>query len=65
VLTIIATVFIPLSFVAGVFGMNFEREGRPWNMPELSLPYGYVLFWGFCTLVAVVMLVLFRRKRWL
>ena len=64
VLTIIATVFIPLSFVAGVFGMNFERDGAPWNMPELGLPFGYAMFWGLCLSVAGVMLWLFRRNRW-
>jgi magnesium transporter len=36
VLTIIATVFIPLSFVAGIYGMNFDPEASPWNMPELT-----------------------------
>ncbi len=64
VLTIIATVFIPLSFVASVFGMNFERDGRPWNMPELALPYGYILFWALCLGVVGVMLWLFRKNRW-
>jgi magnesium transporter len=65
VLTMIATVFIPLSFLAGVYGMNFEREGRPWNLPELSFPYGYPTFWGASLALAAVMLWLFRRKRWI
>ncbi len=41
VLTIVATVFIPLSFIASVYGMNFDREKSPWNMPELGWYFGY------------------------
>ena len=41
VLTIIATIFIPLSFIAGLYGMNFERSASPWNMPELGWYWGY------------------------
>ena len=59
VLTIIATIFIPLTFLAGVYGMNFD-----W-MPELRWKWGYPLLWGVFTVVAVGMLALFRRKRWL
>ncbi len=44
VLTLIATIFIPLTFVAGVYGMNFDTSS-PWNMPELRWRYGYVAFW--------------------
>jgi magnesium transporter len=40
VLTIISTIFMPLSFIAGVYGMNFKTEVSPWNMPELSWPWG-------------------------
>ncbi len=58
-LTIISTIFIPLTFVAGVYGMNFE------NMPELHSPYGYYIIMGFMTVIAVIMLIWFRRKRWL
>ncbi len=64
VLTIIATIFIPLSFLAGVFGMNFDSS-LPGNMPELRIPYGYVGFWIVALLMAVAMLLIFRRKRWL
>ena len=59
VLTIIATIFIPLTFVAGVYGMNFER------MPELKWAWGYPMALGVMFAVAVVMLVFFRRKKWL
>jgi len=59
VLTIIATVFIPLTFIVGVYGMNFEC------MPELKWPFGYALVWGVMLLLAGGMFVYFRRKRWL
>jgi magnesium transporter len=58
-LTIIATIFIPLTFVAGIYGMNFE------NMPELKWPFGYPAVWILMSLITVVMLIFFRRKRWL
>jgi len=59
VLTIIATIFIPLTFVAGVYGMNFQY------MPELTWRYGYVGLLGFMLLTALLMLVYFKKKRWL
>lgn len=59
VLTIISTIFIPLSFVAGLYGMNFEY------MPELKLPYGY--FYVLLVMIVMVssMLLFFRRKKWI
>jgi len=60
VLTIIATIFIPLTFIAGVYGMNFGEQ-----MPELSWPYGYVTVWVVMVAVAVVMIVYFKRRKWL
>ncbi|HUW58830.1 MAG TPA: magnesium/cobalt transporter CorA [Planctomycetota bacterium] len=59
VLTIIATIFIPLTFIAGVYGMNFEK------MPELRSAWGYPVVWIVMVVVAVIMLVNFRRKGWL
>jgi magnesium transporter len=59
VLTIIATIFIPLTYLVGIYGMNFK------NMPELEWPYGYPLLWLIMLGVALTMLVLFRRKKWL
>ena len=59
VLTIIATVFIPMTFIAGVYGMNFE------SMPELKLPWGYAAAWGGMLAVGLGMLLYFKRKRWL
>lgn len=65
VLTIIATIFIPLTFIAGVYGMNFNPETSPWNMPELNWTWGYPAVMGVMLVIAVVMVVYFRRKKWL
>jgi len=59
VLTIIATIFMPLTFLAGVYGMNFK------HMPELDWPWGYPLILVVMAFVAILMLTLFRRKKWL
>jgi magnesium transporter len=64
VLTIIATIFIPLSFVAGLYGMNFNTA-LPGNMPELNLPYGYVAAVSVMALIAFGMLVYFWRRGWI
>jgi magnesium transporter len=58
VLTIISTIFIPLSFFAGVYGMNFEF------FPEIHWRYGYVFFWSVIITAVATMLTLFHRKRW-
>jgi len=65
VLTIIATIFIPLSFLAGLYGMNFSAESSPWNMPELRFYFGYPLALALMAVVAGVMLIYFRRKGWI
>ena len=65
VLTIIATVFMPLSFIAGVYGMNFDRTISRWNMPELGWPFGYPMILGVMACVAGAMLLFFRRRGWL
>ncbi len=65
VLTVIATIFIPLTFIVGVYGMNFDRSASPWNMPELGWPYGYLAVWGLMVAIAGLMLWFFRRKKWL
>jgi magnesium transporter len=59
VLTIITTIFIPITFLAGVYGMNFRY------MPEAGWVWSYPLFWAFCILVAGSMLTWFRRQGWL
>ena len=65
VLTIISTIFIPLGFLAGVWGMNFDPSASPWNMPELGFYYGYPAALAIMTVVVVALLVVFRRKKWL
>jgi magnesium transporter len=59
VLTIIATIFIPLSFIAGIYGMNFKY------MPELEWHWAYPILWFIMILIAATMLILFRKKKWL
>jgi len=59
VLTVLSAIFLPLSLVAGIFGMNFE------NMPELKWHYAYFFVLGGMVTLAVVLLVLFRIKRWI
>ncbi|MDC7993586.1 magnesium/cobalt transporter CorA [Altibacter sp. HG106] len=59
VLTIMATIFIPLTFLAGIYGMNFEY------IPELQLKYGYFYLWGAMILVFLLLVWYFKRKKWL
>ncbi len=69
VLTVISVTFIPLTFIAGVYGMNFmpEYNGHPlpWNMPELHQPWGYFGCLLFMVLVAVFQIVYFKKRHWL
>ena len=65
VLTIIATIFIPLGFIAGLYGMNFDSAASPYNMPELRWPWGYPIALGFMALVAACMVFYFWRKGWI
>ncbi|PNR88062.1 magnesium transporter [Petrotoga sp. 9T1HF07.CasAA.8.2] len=58
ILTIISTIFIPLSFIAGIYGMNFE------NMPELHWKFGYFLILGIMATIAVIMIIIFKKKKW-
>jgi magnesium transporter len=59
VLTTVATIFIPLTFIAGIYGMNFQY------MPELQWRYGYFAIWGVMLLVFLGMLIYFKNKKWL
>jgi magnesium transporter len=59
VLTVIATIFIPLTFIVGVYGMNFHY------MPELQWHWGYFTVWGVMIAIAIMMILYFRRRRWL
>lgn len=59
VLTIISTVFIPLTFIVGVYGMNFS------NMPELNSKWGYPMVWAFMVSISILMIIYFKRKKWI
>ncbi len=59
ILTIMSSIFIPLSFIAGIYGMNFEY------MPELSWRYGYVMVWCIFIIVGGGLVLFFRRRRWI
>lgn len=70
VLTVISSVFIPLTFIAGVYGMNFastDKNGNtlPWSMPELYQPYSYLIVIGIMLIIAVAQIIFFKRKKWL
>lgn len=65
VLTVVSSIFIPLTFIAGVYGMNFDSAAGPLNMPELHSPYGYVICWAIMIAIAVAQLIFFYRKGWL
>lgn len=64
-LTIFATIFMPMTFIAGIYGMNFDPSRSPWNMPELGWVYGYPMALGLMAATAVALLVYFRRIGWL
>jgi magnesium transporter len=64
VLTMFSTVFIPLTFIVGIYGMNFDRD-HPLNMPELGWKYGYLLIWGVMIAVVAGALHFFWRRGWI
>lgn len=64
VLTVIATIFMPLSFIAGLYGMNFDTTRSRWNMPELGWAWGYPFALGLMALTTVALLAYFRRQGW-
>lgn len=59
ILTIMASIFIPLTFIVGIYGMNFEY------MPELHWKYSYYVVWGIMVLVSIMLIMYFKRKKWL
>jgi magnesium transporter len=63
VLTLFATFFMPLTFLVGVYGMNFH--GGPFNMPELGWRYGYPFFWLLMIAISALMFLYLKRKKWL
>ena len=58
ILTIISTFFIPLTFIVGVYGMNFK------HMPELNWTFGYYLIWGLMIIIVALLSIWFKRKGW-
>ncbi|XZN92548.1 MAG: magnesium/cobalt transporter CorA [Microcoleus sp.] len=63
-LTVISSIFIPLTFVVGVYGMNFNTEKSPLNMPELNWYFGYPLCWGLMVTIASSLVYFFWRRGW-
>lgn len=58
-LTVFSVIFIPLTFISGIYGTNFD------NVPELHYKYSYFIMWGVIVTVAIIMLLYFRKKKWL
>ena len=65
VLTVFAAVFMPLSFIAGVYGMNFDPDASPYNMPELGWAFGYPIVLALMAVVGGGLVYYFRRRGWL
>jgi magnesium transporter len=65
VLTLFATIFIPITFITGLYGMNFNPKASPWNMPELDWRFGYPFVLGLIAVVATSLFIYFRRKKWI
>lgn len=64
-LTLISTVMLPLTFIAGIYGMNFHPDASPYNMPETEWRWGYPVALGLMAVVAVGILLWFRHKGWI
>lgn len=64
-LTIFTTVFIPPTFIVGVYGMNFDSSISPFNMPELGWKYGYLGVLGLMAISITGMLIFFKKRRWI
>jgi len=65
ILTVVSTIFIPLTFITGIYGMNFNPRVSPYNMPELNWYYGYPITLLMMLAIALGMLYYFKRKEWL
>jgi magnesium transporter len=63
-LTLVTTIFIPLTFLVGIYGMNFDPDASPYNMPELRWRYGYPAVLVLMLLIAIGMFRWFAHKRW-
>ena len=64
-LTIVSVIFIPLTFLAGIWGMNFDPDTSPWNMPELKSYLGYPFALSLMAAVALGTILFFKKKKWL
>ena len=64
ILTMISSIFIPLSFICGLYGMNFNTEKSPFNMPELNWYYGYPFILGFMLTLVIGIILYFYKKKW-
>ncbi len=65
VLTIFSAIFIPLTFIAGIYGMNFNSETSQYNMPELNSNYGYPIVLFIMLVCAIGMIIYFKKKKWI
>jgi magnesium transporter len=63
-LTVISTIFIPLTFIVGVYGMNFNTQVSIFNMPELNWEYGYLIIMLAMLIISVSLVIFFKRKKW-
>jgi magnesium transporter len=63
-LTVISSIFIPLTFIAGIYGMNFDTDVSPFNMPELGWYWGYLFCWGIMLAIAGSLIFFFWRRGW-
>ena len=63
-LTVISTIFIPMTFIAGIYGMNFDSGASPLNMPELEWYWGYPLAWALMIAIATTLVIFFWRRGW-
>ena len=63
-LTVVSSIFIPLTFIVGVYGMNFDTSVSPWNMPELEFYWGYPLCWATMIAIALTLSYYFWRRGW-
>ncbi len=64
-LTVISSIFIPLTFIAGIYGMNFNTDVSPWNMPEFNWYWGYPCCLGIMAAIALFLITYFWRRGWL
>lgn len=64
VLTMISTIFIPITFIASIYGMNFNTDVSKWNMPELNSKFGYFSVLGIMLIVVFLQFIFFKKKKW-